>query len=229
MIHFRVIWHWCVFLIRQIILSSLHEDGTQSGVLSPLSMRWLYRHPKIIHNITKYMKHILFLNWGKPLASLPSTLPNHIAQIWPTPITPKKGDMCSHKSSFLHNVANAILIPWVRRAYESLCLRPKVIPHHDAIPKLMAPTHCSHFGDTQLCVATCRLVGYYPLLFCCCNEVEGYDAWNERPTVNKDFSSQAPIVARRLIFVAHEKGSHEMLAALHIWEPWPIPTQIPLD
>ena len=27
----------------------------------------------------------------------------------------------------------------------------------------MAPTHCSHFGDTQLCGPTCRLVGYYPL------------------------------------------------------------------
>ena len=43
-IYHGVNWHGCVSFIRQIILSILHEGGTQGGVLSPLSMQWLFRH-----------------------------------------------------------------------------------------------------------------------------------------------------------------------------------------
>lgn len=97
-------------------------------------------------------------------------------------------------------------------SYELLRLELKVIIHHDAIPKLMAPTHCSHFGDTRLCVATCRLVGYYPLFPFVAMKLK---AMKDQPQT-KIFRPQAPIAARRLIFVAHEKGWQEMMAALHI-------------
>lgn len=136
--------------------------------------------------------------------------------------------MLSYDFSLLDNVVNSILFPCVCKAYEIGDWNWKSSHIHDAIPKLMAPTHCFHFGGTQLCVATCRLVGYHPSFVATSLKMMMVKM---KTNYKQRFSAPELQLPQDDSFLWRKKKEWERYwqPYIHTWEPWPTPTGIPLD
>ena len=137
-------------------------------------------------------------------------------QIWPTSITPKKGDMCSHKSSLLHNVANAILVPCGSTGLWILVFGTESHPTswcnsktHGANTLLPLWWHSTLWAN----LSTCRILS---TLFVVATKLKATTREMKDQPQTKIFRPWAPIAARRLIFVAHEKKKDHT----RCWQPY---------
>ena len=113
--------------------------------------------------------------------------------------------MCSHKSSLLHNVANAILVPCGSTGLWILVFGTESHPTswcnsktHGANTLLPLWWHSTLWAN----LSTCRILS---TLFVVATKLKATTREMKDQPQTKIFRPWAPIAARRLIFVAHEK------------------------
>lgn len=70
----KLLCQFCMKVVPKVVCSLL----CQCNGFSAIGYKRTKTTQNNKHNATQYMKHILFLNLMKPLASLSSTLQNHI-------------------------------------------------------------------------------------------------------------------------------------------------------